>query len=107
MNGKSTVLDVPGATATTVTAINSLGQVVGYYTASGQQHDFIYTNGVFTTNDPPGVGGTPYAINAHDQVVGEYYSNNSDHGFTATPQHGEISHVLGVAATEAAYHLPF
>jgi uncharacterized membrane protein len=80
-------IDVPFADATTTapTAINNVGQLVGYYfdnkvTASfpnGHTHGFIYDNGVFSAFDfPDGLATLPTDINDHKQILGIYGDAN-------------------------------
>jgi probable HAF family extracellular repeat protein len=68
--------------------INNSGQIVGQFEdATGLFHDFMDTNGNFTTLDPPFAGNSPArGINNRGQVVG--YSTETVgvvHGFLATP----------------------
>ncbi len=73
-----TALDDPAGTATYISGINNLGQVVGYYRGSNNHFDgFLYTPGVGfqTLNDPQGTGSsgtTPTGINDLGQVIGQY-----------------------------------
>ncbi|HLJ94826.1 MAG TPA: hypothetical protein VKU02_16690 [Gemmataceae bacterium] len=53
-----TPIDVPGATFTTVAAINNGGQIVGSYA----NHGFLYSNGSSTTLDVPGSYGGPFGV---------------------------------------------
>ena len=83
--GRITTIDVPGAWATLVLGLNNRGQVAGYYldadavpTADGVYprgtvHGFLWEDGVFTTRDVRGAGGTGLAdINDRGMVVGNY-----------------------------------
>jgi probable HAF family extracellular repeat protein len=71
-----TTISVPGATQTSASAINNVGQIVGNYRDStGAWHGYVYTNGTFTNFfDVPGVN--PPApigisgINDAGQIVG-------------------------------------
>jgi probable HAF family extracellular repeat protein len=68
-------IDIPGATATYVDAINNSGQITGrYIDSSGYQHAFVEASpGVFTTFDdtnlaPVGAGG--FGINNQGDIAG-------------------------------------
>ena len=71
--GNYTTFDMPKpASSVTVTAINDLGWVVGYYTASGdnRQHVFVYDGSTVTgigSYDP--TAGLAVALNNRGQVV--------------------------------------
>jgi len=72
--------DVPNATVTYATGINSAGQITGYYQdATGQQHGFLRArDGRITTFDVSGSTFTsPQAINQAGQITG----NSDGHGF--------------------------
>jgi probable HAF family extracellular repeat protein len=76
-----------GVSGTHAMAINTSGQVVGYYVdANGQTHGFIYSGGSYTTlDDPSAVGGGTVAdgINDAGEIVGYYYdANGNSHIFT-------------------------
>jgi hypothetical protein len=82
--------DVPSATVTYPTGINSAGQITGYYVDStGQQHGFVRSrDGLITTFDVSDSTGTvPQAINQAGQITGYYYSEypyccgDGRHGF--------------------------
>jgi hypothetical protein len=65
-----TTIDVPGATATSASRINSRGQIVGgYLDANGNGHGFLIDEGVSTTIDVPGANGTG-AVQADDPEAG-------------------------------------
>jgi probable HAF family extracellular repeat protein len=71
-------------------SINDKGQVTGYYQTSSttlNQQAFVYSNGQYTSIDPPaGVDPIAFSINNFGQVVG-YYADNpytTNHGFLAT-----------------------
>jgi probable HAF family extracellular repeat protein len=100
-NGTYTTLDDPLATnrpvdtsingsptlGTVATAINDLGEIVGYYNdALGTRHGFLYSHGTYVTLDnPAGTAGTYLTgINNNGQIVGDYIDNNGTHGFLAT-----------------------
>ena len=71
--GEFTVLpDVPGAVLTEATAINNLGDIVGFYFDAGfAPHGFILRGGVYTTYDYPGSTRTILTrINARGDVTG-------------------------------------
>ena len=77
--------DVPNATLTYPTDINSSGQVAGYYTdANGLQHGFLRDrDGTINTFDLPSSTGTyPTALNTTGDVTGIYWdSNGAPHAF--------------------------
>ncbi len=68
-----TDLGTLGGTISTANGINASGQVVGYaYTAAGDRHAFLYSNGTMTDLDT--LGGTlsiANGINASGQTVGQ------------------------------------
>ena len=80
-----TTIDFPGAYFTFPKAINSSGQVAGYYTlsfafssaydiAQRNLHGFVLSNGQFTSIDVPGATWTEaLAINDAGKVFGIYY----------------------------------
>lgn len=79
-----TTIDVPGAIATRVTAINSAGDMVGTYFDGQVFHGFLLKDGTFQTLDMPFVHKTePMSINDAGQIVGYYMFNgqNAPHGF--------------------------
>jgi probable HAF family extracellular repeat protein len=84
---KGTVTSIPGADA--VTGINNAGQVVGEYfpPTAGHRMGFVYSDGTFTSIDPPGSMGTyPSGINNSGEIIGNWIdSNGTQHGFIATP----------------------
>jgi hypothetical protein len=76
-------VDVPNASGTLATGINSLGVIVGiYYDSAGNSHGFLLKKGSFTTVDVPGsivgVSGTlpteANGINGAGEIVGDYYA---------------------------------
>jgi probable HAF family extracellular repeat protein len=74
-----TVIDFPSTTATTLTGINNMNQIVGYYNDlnTGLPTGLLYQNGVFTTISVPGGQYTnPAGINDSGTIVGAY--NTSD-----------------------------
>jgi probable HAF family extracellular repeat protein len=71
-----------GGGSSEATAINNLGQVVGYSkTSGGQDHAFLYSDGVMT--DLGGSGGSSYAygINDSGQVAGYSTAGSGIHAF--------------------------
>jgi uncharacterized protein (TIGR03437 family) len=59
-----------------------LGDVVGTYSASGVSHGFIYSQGKYTTIDPPGATGvTATSINAAGEIALIGNLNGSAHAF--------------------------
>jgi probable HAF family extracellular repeat protein len=81
--GVFTTLDFPGAQATTASAINNAGSIVGYYLINNTgPHAFLYKNGTFTTIDFPGSGYTvATAINTLGAVAGLFANSTGLHGF--------------------------
>ena|SRR5262252_2117833 len=85
-----TTLDDPNVANTTrAFGINDHGQIVGSYnTADHHLHDFLYSNGTYTTLDDPLATGNVAAaigINGAGLIVGLYDDTTShDFGF-ATP----------------------
>ena len=71
--GTYTQMDFPGSVLTWGTAINTAGDIVGFYQTSGiVYHGFVFRNGVYTTIDYPSSTLTvPYGINNLGQIVGE------------------------------------
>lgn len=74
-------IDYPGAQTTEALGINGSGQVVGFFTdQAGNEHGFLYSNGVFSTIDGPPDSVAPgsvaetraYGINDSGQIVGSY-----------------------------------
>jgi probable HAF family extracellular repeat protein len=77
--GSYTTLAHPLGLQTFAYDINDAGQVVGsYYGTDDRLHAFIYSNGDFTTIDPPGSGGATAAtgINNNGQVLIEAAGHN-------------------------------
>jgi hypothetical protein len=76
-------IDYPGATSTTVYAINDSGQAVGHYFKAGLPHGFLYFEGNFTPIDFPGATDTmPRSINSRGDIVGLYDATQEiTHGF--------------------------
>ena len=69
---------------TYASGINNAGQIVGYYVDStGQDHDFLYSDGTFSTLAVPGTvdGNVGLGINSSGQVVGTYANGSIDQGF--------------------------
>jgi probable HAF family extracellular repeat protein len=75
-------VDFPGARDTVVNGINTSGQMVGQYDATGT-HGFLLSAGVFTTIDYPGAVDTYCeGINDNGDIVGIYVAaGGSNHGF--------------------------
>ncbi len=73
--GRFATIDVPGATSTTLTAINDRGQIVGVQgDAAGALHGVLLSKGVVTTFDAPGAALTlPFGINNRGQIIGFAY----------------------------------
>lgn len=66
--------DFPGSTNTQATAITPSGEIVGRYIGTdGQQHGFMFRQGVLKTFDIPGAVFTDIAwANARGDLVGTY-----------------------------------
>ncbi len=78
-------IDYPGAYATTPTAVNDSGSVVGYYLQSqyGSTHGFLYAGGVYTTIDDPEGTTFPEGINNSGEITGVIEVGQTEiHGFT-------------------------
>jgi probable HAF family extracellular repeat protein len=75
-----TAIDPPGSTYTDTQVINALGQIVGYYSYSGEASaflGFLYSGGTYTTIDFPGSTQTvATSINDSGQIVG-YFTDSS------------------------------
>ena len=85
-NGELVFLNVPGATSTNAANLNDRSDVVGFYTASGRTHGFVWANGVFQTVDIPHSQTFIRGINNLGQVVGDYIDlSGRDHGFIRYP----------------------
>src|SRR2546426_4133413 len=77
-----TTIDVPDATSTLPTGINSRGDIVGFYEAGGTFHGFLLSQGTFTTVDVPGSTSTfQPGINSRGDIVGSYEAGGVLHGF--------------------------
>lgn len=78
-------VDMPGATATAVTGINSHGVLCGVYRdASGGHHGWIRSGTTTTTFDYPGTNGVTFisGINGSGTVAGIYFdAAGAVHGF--------------------------
>ncbi len=71
--GTYTQIDYPGATSTTVSGLDSAGDLVGSYVdAGGTYHGFLLSNDAYATIDYPGArrGTDPSGINDVGQIVG-------------------------------------
>jgi len=81
---KFTTIDVPGATLTFATDINSEGDIVGVYSdATKKLHGFLLSDGNLTTIDFPGATQTrAFGINPRGNIVGDYKdTGGGNHGF--------------------------
>jgi probable HAF family extracellular repeat protein len=89
-SGLYTTLAFPGARDTALTAINNLGEMVGWYSSIPEvlvPQGFLLVDGNYLPFDVPGSSITePTGINDLGQIVG-YYRDASGltHGFLATP----------------------
>ncbi|HEY1358585.1 MAG TPA: hypothetical protein VGF21_09785, partial [Thermoleophilaceae bacterium] len=76
--GRFTRLDVPGAGATSATAINDRGLVIGSHVdpAGARIRGFLLHHGRYRSFDAPGAQLTaPFAINNRGQIVGTAYAD--------------------------------
>jgi probable HAF family extracellular repeat protein len=73
-SGTYTSFDYPGAAFTIASAINSRGDIVGYYSdTSGVYHGFLLSGGTYTSIDEPGATATEAnGINDAGEIVGIY-----------------------------------
>ncbi len=81
---KITFFDVPGATATTVTAVNSNGEIIGI----ADLHAYVrHLDGSFETIDDPVAQFTiPEAMNSRNSIVGSFETTDvKRHGFLRHP----------------------
>lgn len=70
-NGATTYLRPFGTANATARSINSVGEIVGaYFNSSGQQHAFLFSNGVYVSIS--GTNSFAYDINDKQQVVGTF-----------------------------------
>jgi probable HAF family extracellular repeat protein len=71
-----------GGGSSEATAINNLGQVVGYSTTSnGQDHAFLYSDGTMTDIGTSGASSYAYGINDSGQVAGYSITGSVTHAF--------------------------
>jgi len=76
-------LGTPGVSSFTPTAINNLGQIVGYQAIEGGESAVVFQNGSLTTL-PNATGysfGRAYDINDFGQIVGDSYTGSGSVGF--------------------------
>jgi parallel beta-helix repeat protein len=79
-----TIIDYPGATATSATGINNGGDILGYYQVPGvASRGFLLSAGKFTQIDYPDAKSTnPRGISAQGDIVGTYSdTGGTQHGF--------------------------
>jgi probable HAF family extracellular repeat protein len=74
IGGTYTSFDYPGATFTQANAVNSAGEIVGYYNdTSGVSHGFLLSGGTYASIDVPGAASTTSSgINDTGDIVGGY-----------------------------------
>ncbi len=86
------LFDLPGATQTYPTAINSSGTVTGFYADAAGGHGFLRApDGTLTVFDAPASQNIyPSSINSAGAVAGNY-SSASQHGFLRTPDGAFVS----------------
>ena len=75
------MLDFPGASQTTVTAISGNNIIGGYGGGAGSAHSFLYDGSTWTTLDVPGATSTWAYDVSGDNVVGYYYSDGTQYSF--------------------------
>ena len=90
--GDYTSVEFAGAAGTETFGINSVGQIVGSYTLTGQgsNNSFLFSSGSFTTIDPPGSvppngSSEAFGINSSGVVVGAYGTEDQfteNHGYS-------------------------
>jgi probable HAF family extracellular repeat protein len=83
-----TLFDAPQATLTSITAINSIGVTVGYFSDGKADHGFVLSpEGAVTILNAPHASSTiPSGINARGQVTGLYIGSKfAQKGFIYTP----------------------
>jgi probable HAF family extracellular repeat protein len=102
-----TTIDVPGSLQTVAEAINTSGQVAGYYDdSSGHEHGFLYSGGHYTTIDVHGNRTYANAINDPGQIVGDYVIYVGPvptvHGFLATPVSAHSSDTIALTGGTVA-----
>src|SRR4051794_5618695 len=78
-NGTYTVLDVPGASATTATTVGDTGEVAGYYRDATGIHGFVYNNAFTTISAPGAINTFITSIDAQGGMTG--YVMPTTHGF--------------------------
>jgi len=84
---KITFFDVPGATSTTVTAVNSNGEIVGMFDQDTLHAYVRHVDGSFETIDDPVAQFTfPEAMNSRNSIVGSFETTDvKRHGFVRHP----------------------
>jgi hypothetical protein len=83
--GKFKPVTPPGATNVTASAINNLGDIVGFYGPPSASIGFLYKNGSFSTFSYPNSSATvPAGVNDHDAIVGGYTASSAMHVFLLT-----------------------
>ena len=77
-NGALTTINAPGASTTFLSAINDLGQIVGFTNGA---NGFLLSSGIYTPINVPGAAETyPEGINNAGEVVGWYGLNGVNEG---------------------------
>jgi probable HAF family extracellular repeat protein len=94
-----TLIDYPSGTSTQAWAINSQGDIGGYYTGiDNNSHGFLFNGGNYAEINYPGASVTLInAINPHGDIVGEF-------GATATSPHRGF--MLGADGVYAPFDFP-
>jgi uncharacterized membrane protein len=77
VNGTFSPIQFPGSTLTFVNGINNAGQILGFYESTSEAHDFLYSNGVYTTLPLDVPGSAPNSTRATGfndvgQIVGTF-----------------------------------
>jgi hypothetical protein len=96
-------LKFPGSSSSFALDMNDWGQIVGgYLDASGTEHGFLDSGGVFSTIDFPGATTTrPFAIASSGEIAGIYVgSDHVSHGFVLNRNTFSTVDFPGAASTE-------
>jgi uncharacterized membrane protein len=86
-DGRITLFNVPGATATSAFSINNKREITGrYYDATGSHAYLRTSDGRITSFDVSGTNPltsyiAPQSVNNHGQITGYYWDTTGSHGF--------------------------
>lgn len=111
--GSMSFFQAPGAVATEARGINNAGEMVGFYSTTAPQlqyvglfstaapeHGFADINGQFSTIDVPGAVATdPAAVNLAGVIAGSYFDGAHWHGFVDTAGQMQFINAPGAADT--------